>query len=357
MQIGKNFYGILEDDVNTIINHNLPWEVLSGCKILVTGGSGFIGSYFIRTLLALHRLHKVSKPVKVIALVRDIESAYKQFKDLLNYRDLSFIQWDLNSIATPKIDNVNYIIHAGSHASPRYYGSDPVGTLLPNSVGTAALLDILFHSDEPKGFLFISSGEVYGDIKSDIKLNESCYGVVDPSKVRACYSESKRMGETMCIAWHHQYKLPTFIARPFHTYGPGLSGQDGRAFADFVFNVVRNENIIMSSDGAVRRAFCYVSDAIAGFFTILLKGNVAQPYNVGNSNGELSILELAELLVALYPEKNLLIERKNISQNGYIPSEFIHLIPDVTKLNALGWNAKIEPVIGFRRMIEAYKYE
>ena len=136
-----------------------------------------------------------------------------------------------------------------------------------------------------------------------------------------------------------------------------MSGQDGRAFADFVFNVVRNENIIMSSDGAVRRAFCYVSDAIAGFFTILLKGNIAQPYNVGNSNGELSILELAELLVALYPEKNLLIERKNISQNGYIPSEFLHLIPDVTKLNALGWNAKIEPVIGFRRMIEAYKYE
>jgi dTDP-glucose 4,6-dehydratase len=230
-----------------------------------------------------------------------------------------------------------------------------VGTLLPNTIGTAALLDVLSRAQSPKGFLFVSSSEVYGTVATNATLSETSYGSVDPATVRACYAESKRMGETMCLAWHQQYGIPTFIVRPFHTYGPGLQANDGRVFADFVFNVLRDENIIMHSDGSARRAFCYVSDAIAGFFSVLLKGTPAQAYNVANPAGELSVMELAEMLVGLYPERQLKVEHLNVAESsGYFPSVYTRLLPDVARLNALGWTAQIDPPAGFRRMIEAY---
>ena len=112
--------------------------------------------------------------------------------------------------------------------------------------------------------------------------------------------------------------MPTYIVRPFHTYGPGLQANDGRVFADFVFSVLRGENIVMTSDGSARRAFCYATDAIAGFFTVLLIGQPALPYNVANPVGELSVIELAELLVDLYPEKRLAVERHQPAGNSSI---------------------------------------
>jgi dTDP-glucose 4,6-dehydratase len=248
------------------------------------------------------------------------------------------------------------VLHAASQASPRFYGSDPVGTLLPNAVGTAALLEALqTQSPDPRGFLFVSSSEVYGSVSGDASLPETHFGTLDPATVRACYAESKRLGETLCVAWSYQHKIPTFIVRPFHTYGPGLQADDGRVFADFVFNVLRNENIVMLSDGAARRAFCYASDAIAGFFTVLLKGESALPYNVANPAGELSVMQLAELMVGLYPEKQLMVERRAPpGSTSYLASSFSRLVPDVHRLAALGWTPTVTPAEGFRRMIEAY---
>jgi dTDP-glucose 4,6-dehydratase len=246
-------------------------------------------------------------------------------------------------------------LHVASQASPRFYGTDPVGTLLPNAVGTAALLEALRRSPSPKAFLFVSSSEVYGAVSGSGSLAENDYGRVDPATVRACYAESKRLGETLCVAWHAQHGLPTYIVRPFHTYGPGLEPEDGRVFADFVFNVLRGENIVMSSDGSARRAFCYVSDAIAGFLTVLLAGQPAMPYNVANPDAELSVMDLAELLVGLYPEKHLRVERRAPPGGAsYLASTYSRLVPDVSRLQALGWRAEVNPATGFRRMIEAY---
>ncbi|GFE86429.1 NAD-dependent epimerase/dehydratase family protein [Steroidobacter agaridevorans] len=342
-------------DVSTILGSDLPWNKLDGCRVVVTGAAGFLGGYLVRTLLALYPSGKVDRPLNVIAVVRDVPQARARLGDVTDDPNLAFQTSDLNAIARLEVADCNYVLHAASQASPRFYSVDPVGTLLPNALGTAALLACLRSSADPRGMLFVSSSEVYGDVPSSRSLHEEAYGVLNPTSIRACYAEGKRFGEALCAAWYHQYQLPTYIVRPFHTYGPGLQENDGRVFADFAFNVVRGENIVMNSDGAARRAFCYVSDAIAGFFTVLLTGEPAVPYNVANPAGELSVYELAQLLVNLYPQKMLSVVRRAPSQSGArshgISTE---LLPDTSRLTALGWRAKIDPEQGFRRMIDAY---
>lgn len=355
MAASEKLAAIWEGDVAVIAARDLPWEKLSGARVAVTGAGGFLGGYLLRTLLALHRLGKVAQPVQVVAMVRDAARARTSLGGLLEQRGLELLEWDLNRIAVPELGQVNYVLHAASQASPRFYGTDPVGTLLPNTVGTAGLFEALRASSDPRGFLFVSSSEVYGAVASQEGLAETHYGIVDPATVRACYAESKRMGETMCLAWGQQYGLPAYIVRPFHTYGPGLTPHDGRVFADFAFNVVRGENIVMNSDGSARRAFCYAGDAVAGFFSVLLKGTPGLAYNVANPAGELSVMELAELLVGLFPEKGLHVERRvPTDANAYLQSTYNRLVPDVARLQSLGWKAGITPSQGFRRMIEAH---
>lgn len=353
----KNNKRIISEDIDYILGSQLPWSTFSGCKVVVTGAGGFLGGYLVRTLLALNHQGVISQSLKVIAFVRDRQRANQTFADIEGDPNFHIFEWDLNAISVPGLKDINYVFHAASQASPKFYGSDPVGTLLPNAVGTAALLSMLQKCADPRGFLFVSSSEVYGAVADDVVLNERNYGSIDPAAVRSCYAESKRMGETICVAWFHQNKLPTYIVRPFHTYGPGLQPNDGRVFADFVFNVLRNEDIVMNSDGSSRRAFCYVSDAISGFFTVMLKGTPAEPYNVANPKGELSVFELSELLVALYPEKDLKVKRRTVENGSYLSSTFNRLIPDISKLNALGWQPSILPKEGFRRMIENYAHE
>ena len=342
------------EDTTSILSRNLPWQRLSGATVAVTGAGGFLGGYLVRTLLGLHPAGLLERPVRVLALVRNIDRARTQLGTMADNPELELRAWDLNHIAIPDLADCQYVLHAASQASPRYYGSDPVGTLLPNAVGTASLLKALQGSSDPRGFLFVSSSEVYGQVSDTDALMETDYGQLDPASVRACYAESKRLGETLCVAWAQQYGLPTFIVRPFHTYGPGLLADDGRVFSDFAYNVARGENIVMMSDGLARRAFCYASDAIAGFFTVLLKGQPAMPYNVANPEGELSVIELAELLVSLYPDKGLKVDRRlPAADRNYLTSTFSRLIPDTRRLSGLGWSAEVSPEQGFRRMIEA----
>ncbi|HEY1965138.1 MAG TPA: NAD-dependent epimerase/dehydratase family protein, partial [Acidobacteriaceae bacterium] len=208
-----------------------------------------------------------------------------------------------------------------------------------------------------EGFLFISSGDVYGQVdEAQIPTKEDWYAPLDPTLVRSCYGESKRMGETMCAAFGHQYGLRTTIVRPTHTYGPGLALDDGRVFADFVANIVRGEDIVLKSDGTARRAFCYLADAALAFFTVLLKGERGQAYNVGNEECEASVAELARLLVGLFPERGLQLRfDTQPTPAGYLQSKVSRGSLDTGKLRKLGWQPTTSLEEGFRRTVMSFE--
>jgi nucleoside-diphosphate-sugar epimerase len=206
-----------------------------------------------------------------------------------------------------------------------------------------------------ESFLYFSSGEVYGQTPlSAPPAKETDYGYVDILNVRSCYAESKRAAETLGVCYWVQHGVPCKIARPFHTYGPGMALDDGRVYADFVADVVARRNITLKSDGRAVRAFCYLSDAVRGFFTVLFHGIPGQAYNVGNPEGALSILELSELLVGLVP--GLQVESNvGMREAGYLQSPIASNVPDVSLLAALGWRPRYSPSVGFARTIEYFR--
>lgn len=344
---------IIQEDLEFIVNQDINWKRFQNKTVFISGANGFLPAYVVETLLFLNE--KVpDMNIKIVALVRNIKKAQIRFAYYEGRPDLTFIVQDVNDPI--KYDGkIDFILHAASQASPKYYGKDPVGTLKANTVGTLNLLE-LAREKKSEGFLFFSSGAVYGDVREDhLPLVENYYGPTDPLDVRACYAESKRMGETMCVAWHHQFQVPTKIARLFHTYGPGVSLDDSRSFADFTSDVVKNRNIELHTDGLATRSFLYIADATVGFFKILLDGIPSEAYNLGTGI-ETSILELTHILVNIFPEKKLkVIQKISTPVEGYLQNPITRIYPDITKIKTkLGFKWKFSIAEGFKRMILSY---
>jgi nucleoside-diphosphate-sugar epimerase len=176
-----------------------------------------------------------------------------------------------------------------------------------NVNGLRSLLDYcLLQQQKQKpveGFLFFSSSEIYGDpTPENIPTPEDYKGYVSCTGPRACYDESKRYGETLCVNFAGRHGLPIKVARPFNNYGPGLKISDRRVIPDFVRDVLAGNDIVMLSDGSPRRTFCYVADAVAGYFKILILGKPGEAYNIGLEKPEISMKELAETIVVLSRE-------------------------------------------------------
>ena len=344
---------VITEDLQAIISHDLNWKNFSGKTVLITGANGFLPAYLVETLLYLNDSWD-EEPVKVVGVVRNREKALLRFSEYVDRKDLELIVQDI-CLPLEIQGSIDYIVHAASQASPKYYGIDPVGTLSANILGTYNMLE-LARIKQVQGLLFFSSGEVYGEVGADhIPTREDYFGHVDQTNVRSCYAESKRMAENMCVCWNHQYGVPAKIVRPFHTYGPGMSLDDGRVYADFVSNIVHGQNIVMQSDGSATRAFCYLSDATVGFFLTLLEGENAQAYNVGNDQCEISILELANELVGLFPEKGLGVARTEaVNTEGYLKSKITRACPDISKIRALGWHPIIQLSEGFKKTVRSF---
>ena len=343
---------MIVEDFNQIKNSSIDWNRFENKTILITGANGFLPAYMVETLLLLNNDILKYSPCKVIALVRNEKHTKERFSNYLSDENLKIIVQDVaNEINL--IEKIDYIVHAASPASPKYYNIDPVGVIMPNILGTKNTLE-LARKNNIEGYLYFSSGEVYGQLNDGEVINEDKYGYLDPTTVRACYGESKRMGENLCVSYGHQYNIPVKIVRPFHTYGPGMKLDDGRVFADFVKNIVNNEDIEMKSDGSARRAFCYLADATVGFFKILLEGKNNNAYNLANSNGVISIKDLATELVNMFPEKGLkaIFAEQN---KDYLQSPVKGNSVDTSKLESLDWKATTTIKDGFKKTIRSYK--
>jgi nucleoside-diphosphate-sugar epimerase len=344
---------ILKEDVNRIASANLPWESLRNKKVLVTGGGGFLAAYLIKSLMAISQHHELN--MKVICVARSTRSVEARLADYLGCADFSVVQHDISKPLPNDFPCADFIVHSASQASPKYYGVDPVGTLLANAAGTMYLLEHAVRSQAEK-FLFFSSGEVYGvPVDPTCPVEEQDYGYLDPMNVRSCYAESKRIGETMCAAWAQQHDLHTSVVRPFHTYGPGMALDDGRVFADFVADVVAQRDIVLNSDGLALRPFCYIADATIGFLTVLLSGGKAEAYNVGNPAAEISIRDLATVVAGLFPERGICTRFEvPLNSDAYLRSPISRSCPSIDKINGLGWAPLIGLHDGFRRTIQSF---
>ncbi|OOQ59476.1 NAD-dependent epimerase/dehydratase family protein [Mucilaginibacter pedocola] len=342
---------IVLEDLEAIRTSAVDWQRFAGKTVLITGANGFLPAYMVESLLYVAEVEALD--IRVIGLVRNLAKAKKRFANYADNINLSFIEQDVSApVELP--GNIDFIVHAASQASPKYYSTDPVGTLSANVFGTLNLMN-LAREKNIESFLYFSSGEVYGQVDDEHNpVKEDYYGYLDPMQVRACYGESKRMGENICVSYYKQYGISTKVVRPFHTYGPGMLLDDGRVYADFVADILAGRNIEMKSDGSARRAFCYLKDATIGFFTVLLNGQPGEAYNVGNPQAEHSILELAETVVKLGSAGLKVIKVAPVDTNGYLKSPLLRNTPNVDKLLTLGWQPQTDIATGFKRTIDSY---
>jgi UDP-glucuronate decarboxylase len=341
---------IVAEDLAVIAAEPLPWDRLAGKSVLVTGAAGFLPAYMVETLLHLNRSKRLG--CKVVGLVRNMEKARRRFAPYLSQSDLELTEGD---VATDRKWPARFdvVVHAASQASPKFYGSDPVGTMSANLLGTHHLLR---HAADWKSqaFLFFSSGEVYGRTEK-VPTSEADYGFIEITDPRSCYAEGKRAAETLGVSFARQFNVPFCSVRPFHTYGPGMSLDDGRIYADLVRDVLAGRDLVLHSDGQAVRAFCYLSDAARGFFTVLLKGVSGTAYNVGNPDGTMSIRNLAKLLADMGSAAPLRVSFAGKPPQGYLPSPIAVNVPDISRMRALGWSPTLLPADGFARTLRFFR--
>ena len=344
MQLNK----VIIEDLDNIIKEPIEWEKLNNSTVMITGVGGMIASYMLYTFLHLNDTRNAN--IKVVGLVRNEEKARKRFTTLLDRGDFELLVQDVTTPISYE-GTIDYVIHAASQTGPRQFVEDPVGTIAANTIGTKNILDFAVEKNA-KGFIFLSTREIYGkNMEGKEFVSEEEYGVTDPTLVRSCYPESKRMSETLCAAYKHQYGLNCKVARIAHTYGPGLLIGDGRVVGDFLNNVIHNEDIVMNSDGSAILALTYISDTIAGLFYVMLNFEDFV-YNVSKDDEPISVKELALTLCNLYPEKGIKAVFKEVDPSqkaGYLA----HKIALLSSKKAIeeGWNPAVNVESGFRRMV------
>jgi dTDP-glucose 4,6-dehydratase len=351
---------IITEDLDRILAQPLPWEIFSGKTVLVSGASGFLPGSCCEVLLRLNELGRLAIPVNVVAFSRRLEVLTKRFSAYAGRSDLHFLVGDVTSGLPAWAGAVDFLIHGASPASPVAMAADTLGTFEANVSGTRNLLELAQDRQAGK-VLFLSSGAVYGQLPMEIlQIRESDFGTLDPLTLRSAYAEGKRAGETLCLLYADRYGLSVTVARISHTYGPGLRSDDGRSFADFITAAVEHRPLILQSDGLDVRHFCYLSDTVAGLFAILMRGESGEAYNVGSETEACSILELARMIVDLFPERGLtLVQRAgNADTRRVSVTSSQRPVPfNTEKLKSLGWRDEVKLFDGLRRAILSFESE
>ncbi|XAL99612.1 NAD-dependent epimerase/dehydratase family protein [Phycisphaeraceae bacterium D3-23] len=360
----------LNDDVTALdlelLLHALhdEFETMAGTSLLITGGAGFLGYYLVQSVLAWNRrTESTDQTIQVTVYDNYFRGVPDWLTALESDPTLTLCRYDLIKPLPGEMPDFDYIIHAAGIASPKYYRLHPLETMDANINGLRSLLEHARdrqHTDRPvKGLLFFSSSEIYGDPDpAHIPTSEDYRGYVSCTGPRACYDESKRYGETLCVVFAQQYGVPVKVARPFNNYGPGLKISDRRVIPDFARDVLANKPIVMLSSGTPSRTFCYSADAIAGYLKVLVRGRAGEAYNIGTESPEISMMDLAERVVAV--GRDLLgytgeVVRQASEEKDYLVDNPQRRCPSIAKARAeLDYNPAIGLDEGLRRSLVWY---
>jgi len=331
-----------KEDILRTFEQDLPWEMLSGANILVTGATGLIGGCLVETLMMNPR-----RDYQVYASGRNEDRARARFRYFAEEPAFHFVKYDVMQPLESDV-RFDYIIHAASNASPNFFALKPVEVIKSNIDGVANLMEYGL-AYGMKRFLYVSSGEVYGEGDGRV-FTEDYSGYVDCAKPRSCYPSSKRAAETLCVSYAAEYGADVVIARPCHTYGPHFTEQDNRVYAQFIRNVLRGEDIVMKSTGEQFRSWCYVVDCVSALLHILLKGESGEAYNIADADSNISIRELAETIAAIGGRK-VVIDLPDVDEKrGFNP--VTKSIFSTDKLESLGWKPKNHISTGMNNTIK-----
>lgn len=337
----------LSSDIDEVIQRiDEAAKDFSGKTVLLTGGRGFLGRYFMEVFDRLNK-EVLAKPVKLIVL-DNLITAGKEGAEIPKLDHVKFIEHDV--IKPFDYDGtLDYVIHAAGIASPYYYRAYPLETLEVAITGTRNMLELAEKSDAR--FTFFSSSEIYGDPDAKhVPMQESYRGNVSCQGPRACYDESKRVGETLCYIFHTQNGTKTNTIRPFNVYGPGMQETDYRVLPNFASRIKSGDPLHIYGDGTQTRTFCYITDALVGFFGVILKGVPGEAYNIGNPKPEVSMIDLAKALqkVSARELKYNLIEYPD----SYPADEPMRRSPDIRKAQLqLGFETHVDFEDGLARFL------
>lgn len=304
-------------------------------KILVTGGSGFIGNRLCRKLL--------SQGNYVICLDNNFTGSMDNINDLKSNKNFEFIRHD---IIVPIYLEVDEIYHLACPASPKAYQYNAIKTIKTNIIGTINALGIAKRTGAK--ILLSSTSEIYGD-PTESPQKEEYWGHVNPIGIRSCYDEGKRVAETLMMEYHRNHNVQIRIARIFNTYGPNMDPYDGRVVSNFITQCMNNENITIYGDGSQTRSFCYVDDMVDGLIKLMNTSDMTGPINLGNPD-ERTIKNLAEKIKGLFHPTNSEIIYENLPQDDPLQRK-----PDITKAREiLNWEPKIDIDEGLAKTIDFF---
>lgn len=350
----------------------IDWKRLSRKRVLLTGSGGFLGYNFMHVLAWLNDTVLSREECHVVGLDNFVRGIPEWIGTFATRPDFSIVR---NSVLTPTAEilraggsmdaGVDFVIHAASIASPTYYRLHPIETMDANVQGIRNILDFAVEQQTVacpvESILYFSSSEIYGDPdKSNIPTKESYWGNVSCTGPRACYDESKRYGETLCVNFQRVYGVPVKLVRPFNNYGPGLKITDRRVIPDFARNILNHKDILLLSDGSPTRTFCYVADALTGYWQLLFSQHDGEPFNIGVDAPEISMRALAELMLLIAEYELGITGLKVICQPSKDPDYLVdnpnRRCPDITKARELlNYAPCVSLEEGLRRTLRWYQ--
>ena len=343
--MGLSDNGQWQEDIDKILT-DLDLRSLSGSRIMVTGCTGLICSAIVDTLIRWNICH--DEKIVIYAVSRNTDAVRERFKP---YSEEQWFETDKYD-ATQPIDSLrtdcDFIIHGAGNASPGNIVREPVETMIANINGLKNLLDYS-RKNGVKRLLYISSSEVYGRSEKTEPLSISDYGYINILDSRSSYSSAKRAGETMCVSYTDEYKVDSVIVRPGHVYGPTAKEDDSRVSSAWAYAVARGQDVVMKSNGAQIRSYCYVVDAASAIMRVLLSGDSMHAYNISNPDSVISIKEMAEIMAQAGGVEIKCDIPNEVEKKGFNP--MLNSSLNSKELIDLGWEGKFDAEEGIEHTV------